>query len=264
MTSRQPSTFVSKFQAAQKRPSSCPPIVFFSWATILLWVGFLVYCVHYGLITSTQISVMVENADILASKKSLRTGDTTLSPDGNQLPHPDTPTNQPPPTPTNHAHFYTVFSTDCTPYQDWQSIFLFHSALRVKQPGIITRIASGCDQAQQEHLTTLYKTLYGDYCTVHFTPDFKKDAQSQRSYDFYNKPWGIKHWLEYANPPIPEDAIIALLDPDMVFLRPLTPVVAGSPYIVRRKFPMTEMIEEVGEGRPVSQTYGLGMCMAWV
>ena len=47
--------------------------------------------------------------------------------------------------------------------------------------------------------------------------------------DFYNKPWGLKHWLQHADPPIPAHTVIALLDPDMIFVRPLTPQMRGQP-----------------------------------
>jgi len=31
----------------------------------------------------------------------------------------------------------------------------------------------------------------------------------------------MMHWLTYANPPVPPTATVALIDPDMFFLRPL-------------------------------------------
>lgn len=43
---------------------------------------------------------------------------------------------------------YTVFSTDCGAFQHWQSYLLFFSAMRIRQPGFITRIASGCSDDQ--------------------------------------------------------------------------------------------------------------------
>ena len=46
------------------------------------------------------------------------------------------------------AKMYIVFSTDCGEYQHWQSYLLFFSAVRVRQPGFITRIASGCTDDQ--------------------------------------------------------------------------------------------------------------------
>ena len=53
--------------------------------------------------------------------------------------------------------------------------------------------------------------------------------------DFYNKPWGLKHWLQHADPPIPPHTVIALLDPDMIFVRPLTPQMRGQPNNVYNK-----------------------------
>lgn len=45
---------------------------------------------------------------------------------------------------------YTVFSTDCGNFQHWQSYLLFFSAMRVRQLGFITRIASGCTEEEQQ------------------------------------------------------------------------------------------------------------------
>ena len=67
---------------------------------------------------------------------------------------------------------HIVFSTDCTFFQDWQTLLVFHSAVEIGQKGRITRIASGCDDQKQKELTELYKTLYPQYY-VHFTPDYK-------------------------------------------------------------------------------------------
>lgn len=41
---------------------------------------------------------------------------------------------------------------------------------------------------------------------------------------FYNKPNGMAHFLKNANPPVTE-AVIALIDPDMVLMSALTPYV---------------------------------------
>lgn len=43
-------------------------------------------------------------------------------------------------------------------------------------------------------------------------------------FKFYNKPNGIAHFLKNADPPVSE-AVIALVDPDMVFMTTLTPYV---------------------------------------
>lgn len=41
---------------------------------------------------------------------------------------------------------------------------------------------------------------------------------------FYNKPNGMAHFLRHVDPPISE-AVVALLDPDMVLMSALTPYV---------------------------------------
>jgi len=153
---------------------------------------------------------------------------------------------------------HIVFSTDCTPYQDWQTLVMFHSAKTVGQRGPITRIASGCNDDEKKVLTELYAKLWPQY-HVHFTPDFKKDAKSNKKYDFYNKPYGLKHWLEEAHPPVQSGTVIALLDPDMVLLRPITTRMAGQQNnIVSKPVMENEIFARAGRGHAVGQTYGLG------
>ena len=158
---------------------------------------------------------------------------------------------------------HLVFSTDCSDYQDWQTLVFFHSATMIKQQGKITRIASGCSEEQQKVLTDLYGQLYphGLY-QAHFTPDFKKDESSNVNYDFYNKPRGMQHWLSHAQPPIPDDTVIALLDPDMILLRPITAKVRGMKgilYNTKRPYGVKDedIFTSVDVGKPVGQTYGL-------
>lgn len=94
---------------------------------------------------------------------------------------------------------------------------------------------------------------------MHFTPDFKKDEKTGRKYDFYNKPYGLKHWLKYAEPPLKDDVIVALIDPDFIFLRPLTTKMAGNDNnILSKPWVMSDIFEKVEKGKPVGQTYGLG------
>jgi len=42
--------------------------------------------------------------------------------------------------------FYLVYSTDCSGYQNWQSMALIFSGDEVRQPGTFVRIASGCSE----------------------------------------------------------------------------------------------------------------------
>ena len=154
------------------------------------------------------------------------------------------------------AEFHIIFSTDCKAFMDYQTLVLFHSAVTVGQVGPLTRIVSGCSKEREEELTSLYRKLYPQY-RVHFTPDFAYDPIKKVRYVYFNKPHGLKHWLEHADPPVSENAIVALLDPDMILLRPLTAKVKGmeSLYI---SIPKDELIEKVDRGHPVGQIYGLG------
>jgi len=150
---------------------------------------------------------------------------------------------------------HIVFSTGCSFYQDWQSQLVFHSALSVKQKGKITRIATGCDGKKQKELMTLYTKLYPQY-SVHFTPDFKNDK-----YNPNNKPFGVKHWLQHSNPLISNGTVVVIIDPDMIFLRPITSKVRGKPdnVFLNNFNPGIDHVPiKVQQGEPVAQLYGIG------
>lgn len=154
---------------------------------------------------------------------------------------------------------HIVFSTDCSFFQDWQTIVVFYSAVQVRQQGEITRIASGCDDEKKKELTELYRKLYPQF-HVHFTPDFKTDGHSKKKYDFYNKPFGMHHWLEHADPPIADGTIIMLIDPDFVFLRPLKVHFGADNNLIPMKVSTDNFVypTRFGQGRAVAQLYGLG------
>jgi len=156
--------------------------------------------------------------------------------------------------------YHVVFSTDCSFFQDWQTLLIFHTAGNVKQPGAITRIASGCDDSRKKELVSLYQKLYPQY-GVHFTPDFKTDGKTKKKYDFYNKPYGVHHWLLHAQPKVESGTIVIIIDPDMIFLRPITSQIRGNPanIYVHRFNPQQDVVpERVQAGTPVAQLYGLG------
>lgn len=163
-------------------------------------------------------------------------------------------------TTSDESDFHIAFSTDCTFFQDWQTLLIFHSAVEIKQKGRITRIASGCDDVKKAELTTLYKKLFPQY-SVHFTPDFKTDGKTKKKYEFYNKPYGVMHWLTHAEPPILSGTIVSVIDPDMILLRPMAAQVRGNPsnIYMNRFNPAAETVpERVQHGQPVAQLYGLG------
>ena len=197
--------------------------------------------------------------------------------DSSRLPNPSLPskstststsTSSSSPTPFTKMHL--MFSTDCTPYQNWQSYLLFHSALRVSQPGDVTRVVSGCSPEQQSSMSAWHETYVSGSMSrhfhVHFTPTFDK-TDSGSEYKFFNKPFGLLHWLEngIGLDPVtgklkPEDAttIFAVLDPDMVLIKPLVNDFS-SPTEHRWTVPKRQpRPTRVTDGRPVAQVYGLG------
>ena len=75
--------------------------------------------------------------------------------------------------------------------------------------------------------------------------------------DFYNKPWGVKHWLAHAEPPVKDGVTVALIDPDMIFLRPLIKQIRGSANLLYDKHTSPgPIIDEIALGKPVAQMYG--------
>ena len=174
--------------------------------------------------------------------------------------------------PEKEKKYHLVFSTSCSDFQRWQSYTLFFHAKKISQPGRVIRIASGCDEAtwQEEiewHRDHISNTMSSDF-DLHLTPNFSsvKDQGGKNlgNYKYFNKPFGLLHWMK--NDPHlgfdpetkklkDEDAIIILIDPDMVMTRPITgdfsdveiDLLAGG-----------EGKRKVEHGSPIAQKYGLG------
>ena len=130
----------------------------------------------------------------------------------------------------------------------------------VKHEGLVTRIASGCDDGGIADLRATMRSKQHIYpfARVHFTPHFSTDAKTGKDYKFYNKPHGILHWLTHGEGAA-EAGVIALIDPDQVFLRPLTVWVANETNVlVTGPVKIKDLPLRVSPGRPVAQFYGLG------
>ena len=156
------------------------------------------------------------------------------------------------------ARVHVVFSTDCSGYQDWQTEVVVNSALLVGHQGPLTRIASGCDQQSKKRLEERYRELYGAKLHAHFTPEFSQDQASGKKYHFYNKPRGIEHWLFEKGSTAELTDVIALIDPDFLFLKPLSDEL-GDSTVVRSPWKLSELpYRKVARGQPVGQQYGLG------
>lgn len=118
-----------------------------------------------------------------------------------------------------NREMHIVFSTGCIrPSTETSSLILQSTAAAVGHRGPITRIASGCSKEKQQELLTL-PTLYPDY-RIHFTPAYFPHPVPgiNDRYPPYNKPFGLRHWLEHGNV---TESLIALIDADFLFLRPL-------------------------------------------
>jgi peptidyl serine alpha-galactosyltransferase len=148
--------------------------------------------------------------------------------------------------------YFMVFSTSCSSQMNWESyVFMFH-AFKVKQPGNITRIVSGCTSDGRKALESFHQQHivphFGDHFGIHFTPDYSHIALAEgQSYKYMNKPYGLRHWLRYGLLELPEvvedstdslhflpedeesrvlpkkleESIVFLLDPDFILLKPL-------------------------------------------
>jgi len=179
-------------------------------------------------------------------------------------------------TDTTTEKYHVVFSTDCSGYQRWQSYLFFYGAMKVKQPGIITRIASGCtdqEAALEEEWHNVYiQNAMSNKFKIHLTPDFSKVTEGHDTgdrYEYFNKPFGLLHWMEHSNYGFSkirdtpdythefDDIFIILLDPDMVLVRPITNDFSDH-------FPPGQASDGADQkhmaqrGKPYAQIYGFG------
>jgi hypothetical protein len=125
--------------------------------------------------------------------------------------------------------YHVVFSTSCSYQHDWQSYLFFFHAMIHQQPGDVTRIVSGCDEEQEKIMRELHEkqfSIMNPNFLIHFTPEFGKQLKgvSFQQTKYWNKPFGLKHWLEhrfgyrYEGDISTEydDDIVVLVDPDML------------------------------------------------
>jgi len=88
--------------------------------------------------------------------------------------------------------YHVVFSTSCSPLQDWQSFVFFYHAMKVKQQGSVTRIASGCTVFEMRQLQNFHDRFVrpmSDRFFLHLTPDFSRvRLENGQPYKYMNKP----------------------------------------------------------------------------
>lgn len=126
---------------------------------------------------------------------------------------------------------HTLFSVECGPYFDWQTIGIMHSYRKSRQPGPITRLLS----CTEEVLKT-YPNM--DLAPTFVVPSWTHHPRTLDWYPAINKPKGVLDWIEKSNDAHSVDWVV-ILDADMIIRAPVTP---------------WEMKAE--KGRPVAAYYG--------
>jgi peptidyl serine alpha-galactosyltransferase len=180
-------------------------------------------------------------------------------------------------------NFHLVFSTGCSPFQEWQSYIFFYHVYQTGQPGNVTRIASGCTEKQVHRLQTRHDKVIRQTMSsrfhIHFTPEYSNiKGPKVQSYKFFNKPFGMQHWMEHAlgynnhhhnnnnhtRSDIPQNAnpqdsvIVILLDPDQLVLRPFTNDYSNVRMEWMRRGLTAFPPKVVQHGTTMAQNYGFG------
>ena len=89
----------------------------------------------------------------------------------------------------NRPDYHVVFSTSCSEQQNWESYVFFYHAMKVKQPGNVTRIASACTAKESKEQTDFFNKYIhpmnpGNF-HLHLTPDYGKVALAHGHYYKY-------------------------------------------------------------------------------
>jgi hypothetical protein len=109
---------------------------------------------------------------------------------------------------------------------------------------------------------------------IFFTPKFSdiKDHDGKPTggnYQYFNKPFGVKYYLENSSDfgwdensgemtSVEENAAVIIVDPDMIFLRPLTTDFSdGTVEFWKPFYKASKRKTKVEAGIPFGQTYGM-------
>ncbi|CAH9088203.1 unnamed protein product [Cuscuta epithymum] len=112
-----------------------------------------------------------------------------------------------------HPKIHTIFSTECSPYFDWQTVGLIHSFHQSGQPGNITRLLSCTENDLKQYNGH-------DLAPTHFVPSMSRHPLTGDWYPAINKPAAVLHWLNH----VKIDAeFVVILDADMIMRGPITP-----------------------------------------
>ena len=158
--------------------------------------------------------------------------------------------------------FHLVFSTGCTTYQDWQSYVFFYFAMVSEQTGDVTRVASGCKPQEavilQEQFDSQIESMSPRF-HLHITSDYSCIGDNRKPYTFFNKPMGLRHWMENGLG-MPQntqhnDTIFVILDPDQIILRPFVADYTHEQEVFR---PSALNFTKIARGQPMAAGYAFG------
>jgi len=168
---------------------------------------------------------------------------------------------------------HIIFSTSCTYFQQWQAEVLFHSYSKVGQRGRITRLISGCDHIDERHhkdnfmhdnkeqvnSRSLITRTTNTKAEFFFTPSFKEAEE----FKFANKPFSVRAWANARETdgtgPTHPNEIVVLIDPDMIFLAPITMEPIAKEHLLIKTNPKVDGANVVTNGHPVAAFYPIGV-----
>jgi hypothetical protein len=220
-------------------------------------VAFAMMAIAFNLRMARQHSVGLETITNTTTTATTQQGDQPKA------------KGEPPRSSGREPQMQIVFSTSCSYQHDWQSYLFFFQAMLHKQPGNVTRIVSGCTEEQEQEMSKLHKeqiSIMNERFHIHFTPEFGKvEGRSWHTTKYWNKPFGIKHWLENKfgyryegalSTPYDDD-IVVLVDPDMLMQRPFLNDFSGSPNTFWHESIRDDknLYHKVGHNQPMAQTY---------
>ena len=159
--------------------------------------------------------------------------------------------------------FHIVFSSGCNALQDWQSYMFFYHIMASGFTGNVTRVAS-CETDEQaaalrkshnEQISSLMSPKF----LLHTTADYTHMAPGQK-YNFFNKPFGIRHWMEdgldFANQEAKfAKTIVVLMDPDQFLMRPFRRDMTNEPELWHGNNSGYRIVDQ---GQPMAALYGFG------
>ena len=170
---------------------------------------------------------------------------------------------------------HIIFSSGCNWFQHWQSELLMATADMVGQRGRVTRIVSGCHDKSAETVRHTHQTFpagnndklvplellnrsVNENFGLFITPSF----EGAKDFPWINKPSSINYFMQHAREELDRlgETVIAILDPDFVFLKPLTQTGSLPEDVIQSRGSdgkENNPIDVVKEGRPVAQRYGL-------